>query len=479
MSQTVYEPVIGLEIHAQLLTSSKLFCGDANVFGDEPNSHVSAISLAHPGTLPLINKEATRLATKLGLALHCRINSPNYFDRKNYFYPDLPKGYQISQQAVPICSGGYIPIILNGEEKHIKLNRIHLEEDAGKSIHDSDALFSDIDLNRAGVPLVEMVTEPVISSSEEAYHCLSMIRRILRRLQVCDGNMEEGSLRCDANISVRKMGDTQLGTKVEIKNLNSIRNLKRALLFETDRLIQLAESGEDIRQETRGFDAAKGTTYSQRTKEEANDYRYFPDPDLPPVIISQIEISEIKNQLPPLPHEMEKEMIQKYHVSAEAASIICEDDILLGHFERLKDKSSHIQAVANWLIGPVKAFINEDISQAGNITDKKIESLANLTGEGHVAFAMAAAKIFLEMIHSDEDAMYIAGRLNLIQNKDEDFLIECVEKALQNMPDKVLEYKKGKKNLIGLFAGEVKKISKGKADMKAAITIIKEKLNNA
>lgn len=479
MPQTEFEPVIGLEIHAQLQTASKMFCGDANVFGDEPNSHVSTISLAHPGTLPVLNKKAIHLAVKLGLALHCKINSPNYFDRKNYFYPDLPKGYQISQQAIPICSEGYIPIVVEGKEKHIRLNRIHLEEDAGKSIHDADPLFTNIDLNRAGVPLVEMVTEPVISSAEEAYQCLSMVRRILRHLQVCDGNMEEGSLRCDANISVREKGSLQLGTKVEIKNLNSIRNLKRSLTFETKRLVQLLSSGEEVQQETRGFDAVSGTTYSQRTKEEANDYRYFPDPDLPPVVISEEAIAAIQKEITTLPHETEKEMVAKYHVSPEAASIICEDDILLRYFEEIKNKSSHLQAVTNWLIGPVKSFFNENPSNTEAISTKKILSLANLTGEGHVAFATAVARIFPEVVHSDEDAMQIAKRLNLIQNNDSDFLNDCVEKALNNLPDKVLEYKKGKKNLIGLFAGEVKKISKGKADMKAALSIIQEKLNNA
>ncbi len=478
MSHSEFEPVIGLEIHAQLLTESKLFCGDRNVFGDAPNSHVSTISLAHPGTLPVLNKEAVRLAVKLGLALNCNINSPNYFDRKNYFYPDLPKGYQISQQAIPICSGGYIPITVNGTEKKITLNRIHMEEDAGKSIHDMDDHYTNIDLNRAGVPLVEIVTEPVIASAEEAFQCLTSIRRILRYLQVCDGNMEEGSLRCDANISVRRKGEKKLGTKVEIKNLNSIRNLKRAVLFETERLTDILKSGGAVLQETRGFDAETGITHSQRTKEEANDYRYFPDPDLPPVIIPEIEISEIQRQIPALPSKIEKEMINQFHIATEAASIICDDDTLLPLFLEAKNKTKNLQAVANWLIGPVKSLINENGHTSEKINAEKIVSLADLTSEGLVAFAIAANRIFPEIIHSGEDALAIAERLNLIQNNDTGFLNECVETVLRNMPDKVSEYHKGKKNLVGLFAGEVKKLSKGKADMKAAITIITEKLNN-
>lgn len=478
MPQNIYEPVIGLEIHAQLLTKSKLFCGDSTVFGDEPNTHISAISLAHPGTLPVLNEKVVELAVKLGTALGCKINRENYFARKNYFYPDLPKGYQISQHTVPICSGGHIPVILNGEEKQVELNRIHIEEDAGKSIHDADPESTCIDLNRAGTPLVEIVTEPVISSADEAYECLSMIRRIVRHLKVCDGNMEEGSLRCDANVSVRKKGDTILGTKVEVKNLNSIRNVKRAINFEIDRLIGILESGGSVIQQTRSFDADSGTTEALRSKEEANDYRYFPDPDLPPVVITEKMAESVQRSLPQLPHVREREMVVQFGISRDAASLICDDEKLSLLFDESIKITKNMGVLANWLIGPVKSYLNENPNADLNkLQSKKIASLADLTAGGHVAFATAASRIFPEMLNSEEDSFAIAKRLNLIQTNDEGLLSDWIDDVLNKMPEKVLEYKKGKRNLVGMFAGEVKKISKGKADMKAAINIITEKLN--
>lgn len=472
-----YEPVIGLEIHAQLLTRSKLFCGDSTEFGSEPNTHISAVSLGYPGTLPVLNKEAVHLAVKLGLALGCTINSTCIFDRKNYFYPDLPKGYQISQNAIPVCSGGDIPIVIDGVEKNIRLNRIHIEEDAGKSIHDDGSDYTMIDLNRAGTPLVEIVTEPVIASAEEAYECLAMIRKIVRYLGVCDGNMEEGSLRCDANISVRKKGETKLGTKVEVKNLNSVRNVRRAITFEIERLTGLLSSGKTVEQQTRNFDADAGTTSALRTKEKANDYRYFPDPDLPQIIISEEEISSIHNGLKPLPHEIEKKMTSEFHIPVEAASIICDDVDLMELFSGGIHHTKNLQAYANWLIGPVKSHLNEFGTNDGRITSKKIATLADLTAGGSVAFAVAASRIFQEVLKSEDDALVIAKRLNLVQTNDTELLSDWIDKVIDSMPEKVNEYKKGKKNLVGLFAGEVKKLSKGKADMKAAISLITKKLN--
>lgn len=477
MPQTQYEPVIGLEIHAQLLTKSKLFCGDNTAFGSEPNTQVSAVSLAHPGTLPVLNKEAVHLAVKLGLALGCSVNKNSIFDRKNYFYPDLPKGYQISQNSIPVCSGGHIPVIVTGVEKRIALNRIHIEEDAGKSIHDDGNEYTMIDLNRAGTPLVEIVTEPVITSAEEAFECLAMIRKIVRRLGVCDGNMEEGSLRCDANISVREKGAKTLGTKVEVKNLNSVRNVKRAISFEVERLVHILSSGESVKQETRNFDAESGATSALRTKEEANDYRYFPDPDLPPVMITDDEISSIRHGLKPLPHELEKELCRQYSISTEAASIICDDTTLMDLFSEGKAYTTEYGALSNWLIGPVKSHLNENGGFDERLAPQKIADLANLTASSAVAFAMAASRVFPQVLESDEDALTIAKRMNLIQTNDSEKLNEWVDSILKNLPEKVSEYKKGKKNLIGLFAGEVKKLSKGKADMKAAISLITEKLN--
>ncbi|HJY22704.1 MAG TPA: Asp-tRNA(Asn)/Glu-tRNA(Gln) amidotransferase subunit GatB, partial [Hanamia sp.] len=320
-----YEPVIGLEVHTQLLTKSKLFCGDSTVFGNSPNTNVSAISLAHPGTLPVMNEKAVELAIKLGIAFNCDITRNNYFARKNYFYPDLPKGYQITQHTTPICKNGTVTIHVDGKERNILLNRIHLEEDAGKSIHDADENYTCIDLNRAGVPLLEIVSEPDIYSAEEAFAYVTEIRKMVRYLGVCDGNMEEGSMRCDANISVRLKGEKKLGTKVEVKNLNSIRNVKRAIDFEISRLIHLLENGEEVIQQTRSFDATNGTTFSLRTKEEANDYRYFPEPDLAPFIVTEKKITAVKSSMPELPAVLEKRFIEQYALSPESVKVICDD----------------------------------------------------------------------------------------------------------------------------------------------------------
>ncbi|HRH61575.1 MAG TPA: Asp-tRNA(Asn)/Glu-tRNA(Gln) amidotransferase subunit GatB, partial [Chitinophagaceae bacterium] len=296
-----YETVIGLEVHAQLATESKLFCGDSVAFGASPNTHVSAITLGHPGTLPKTNKKAVEYAIKLGLACNCTIERYNYFARKNYFYPDLPKGYQVSQHTTPICKGGSVRIRTEHGPQDVQLNRIHIEEDAGKSIHDADDDFTMVDYNRAGTALVEIVTEPVLHTADEAAQYVTELRRLVRWIAVCDGNMEEGSLRCDANVSVRLKGEKKLGTKVEVKNLNSIRNVKRAIEYEAERMMAMLENGETITQQTRSFDAATDTTFAIRDKEEANDYRYFPEPDLPPFHLSEVFIEDIRNTLPALP----------------------------------------------------------------------------------------------------------------------------------------------------------------------------------
>jgi aspartyl-tRNA(Asn)/glutamyl-tRNA(Gln) amidotransferase subunit B len=475
-----YEAVIGLEVHTQLLTESKLFCGDSTQFGNPPNTNVSAISLAHPGTLPVMNEKAVELAIKLGFAFHCDIIRNNYFARKNYFYPDLPKGYQVTQHTTPICKNGKIPIRVNGEERNILLNRIHLEEDAGKSIHDADENFTCIDLNRAGVPLLEIVSEPDMHSAEEAFAYVTEIRKMVRHLQICDGNMEEGSMRCDANISVRLKGEKKLGTKVEVKNLNSIRNVKKAIEYEINRLVGLLEKGETIMQQTRSFDASNGTTFSLRSKEEANDYRYFPEPDLAPFLITEEQISLIKSSLPEMPHALEKRLIKEYFLPAEAAKIIADDRETAGYFNQLIQRTNHYKAAANWIIGPVKSFLNDNHLSIENfsVSPKTMAKLVNIVEEGKVSFGIAASKIFPVLFQSEEkDPLEIAKELNLLQEKNDDTLQSWIDEVLASMPEKVSEYKKGKKNLAGLFAGEVKKKSKGKADMQAVIKILSEKLN--
>src|ERR1022692_1789049 len=353
-----YEIVVGLEVHAQLLTKTKLFCGDSAAFGGEPNTHVSPITLGHPGTLPKLNKKAVEFAVKMGLACHCRIERHNYFARKNYFYPDLPKGYQITQHTTPICIGGFVKIKVADGEKNISLNRIHLEEDAGKSLHDVDDHNTCVDYNRAGVPLIEIVTEPDIRSSDEAYNFLTELRKILRYLEICDGNMEEGSMRCDANVSIRKTGELKLGTKVEVKNLNSIRNLKRVIEHEAKRMIEQVENGEAIIQQTRSFDAASGTTFALRTKEEANDYRYFADPDLPPFNITDIFLENVRKTIPALPEELIAKYITQFHLSEYDATVICDDKETADYFEALSKETKNYKAAANWMLGPVKSYLN-------------------------------------------------------------------------------------------------------------------------
>ncbi|MEO6455422.1 MAG: Asp-tRNA(Asn)/Glu-tRNA(Gln) amidotransferase subunit GatB [Ginsengibacter sp.] len=478
--QDKYEAVIGLEVHAQLLTKSKLFCGDSTQFGAAPNTQVSPISLAHPGTLPKMNKKVIEHALKLGIALHCDINRNNYFARKNYFYPDLPKGYQVSQHTTPICKNGFVKIKTSAGEREIILNRIHMEEDAGKSLHDADENYTCIDLNRAGVPLLEIVSEPDMHTADEAFAYVTELRKLVRYLGICDGNMEEGSMRCDANISIRLRGEKTLGTKVEVKNLNSIRNVKRAIEYEIKRLISLVENNEIILQETRSFDASTGTTFSLRSKEEANDYRYFAEPDLSPFFITDEMLQAVKQSIPPLPEELEKKYTTLYSLSEYDAKVICDDKLTANFFEEIIKHTDNYKAAANWLLGPVRSYLNEKNISINNfdVAPKTIAELIRLTDQGKISFSIASSRIFSELISRPEaDALEIATQLNLLQENNDEAIILWVDEVIKNMPEKVLEYKRGKKALIGLFAGEVKKLSKGKADMKAVNKVLTENLN--
>ena len=476
-----YETVVGLEVHAQLLTVSKLFSGDSASFGSEPNTNVSPITLGHPGTLPLLNKKAVEYAIKLGLACHCEITRSNYFARKNYFYPDLPKGYQISQHTTPVCVGGYVSIKTGDEEKHVQLNRIHLEEDAGKSLHDIDPEVTCVDYNRAGVALVEIVTEPCLSGGEDAYAYLTELRKLLRYLEVCDGNMEEGSMRCDANVSVRRKGDSKLGTKVEVKNLNSIRNVKRAIEFESQRLTEILSSGGEVMQQTRSFDAVNGTTFALRTKEEANDYRYFPDPDLVPFNVTEEFIAGIKRNIPSLPEERIGVYTTKYHLPEYDARVLTEEKEFAGYFEQIIAKTSNYKAASNWMLGPVKSYLNEHSISINKfpLQPGSIAELIQLSDDGKLNFSAASSAIFPELIREpNKSASEIAVQKNLIQDADENEINNWVDEVLKNMPEKVSEYRKGKKGLIGLFVGEVKKVSRGKADPRLTNEILLQKLKS-
>ncbi|MEY3541206.1 MAG: Asp-tRNA(Asn)/Glu-tRNA(Gln) amidotransferase subunit GatB, partial [Bacteroidota bacterium] len=462
MSTTIfdkYEAVIGLEVHAQLNTNSKLFSGDANAFGSRQNTHVSPITLGHPGTLPRMNKVAIEQAIKMGLVCGSTISTSNYFARKNYFYPDLPKGYQISQHTTPICIGGKIHIETSGGERDVQLTRIHLEEDAGKSIHDQHETLSLLDYNRAGVPLIEIVSEPDMHSAEEAAAYLTEIRKLVRWIGVCDGNMEEGSLRCDANISVRVKGTEKLGTRVEVKNLNSIKHLKHAIEIEINRLIDIIENGGAVVQETRSYDADNGTTFSIRTKEDAEDYRYFPEPDLAPFEFDDSYINAVAEMLPELPEKRTAKYQTAFGLSNYDAFQLTEEKDLSDLFETVAEGTPHKKILANFLIGPVRSFLAEEHVSWNNIqiATANWHSLLQLVAEGKVGFSVATQKLLPVMLtNKDIDPLQLAQELDLIQDANQDEINDWVQKVLSAMPDKVEEYKKGKKGLIGLFVGEVK-----------------------
>lgn len=473
-----YETVIGLEVHAQLLTRSKLFCADSTEFGLPPNTAVSVVSLGHPGTLPRLNKEAVNLAIRLGLATSCEIVRENYFARKNYFYPDLPKGYQISQHTTPICRSGNLTIEANGESKSIRINRIHMEEDAGKSIHDQDDEFTDLDYNRAGVPLVEIVSEPDLRSADEAAAYLTKLRNLVRHLGVCDGNMQEGSFRCDVNISVRKKGEEKLGTKVEIKNLNSVRFMKKAIAHETQALIQQLENGETILQQTKGFDEKTGTTYTIRIKEDEDDYRYFPEPDLPPFIVDDEWIDAVKADMPESEEASKQKLQQQYGLSEQTLNLLVSDTDLLTYFKELAAITTHHRAAANWLTGPLRQYYTEnDLSIAEtNISPSTIALLIEKIEKNEISYGVATQMILpalLKQPHMDVEAFITANNLGI---KDESETDELIESALQKHADKIAAYQKGKKGLLSVFVGEVMKLSKGKADAKKVTEKITERL---
>lgn len=475
-----YEVVIGLEVHAQLLTDSKLFCGDATKFGSDPNTLVSPVTLGHPGTLPYLNRKAVELAIRMGLACHCRIEQHSFFARKNYFYPDLPKGYQISQHTTPICQGGHVTIRTEDGTRDIHLTRIHLEEDAGKSIHDLNPGKTCLDFNRAGTPLIEIVTEPDIRSADEAFIFLTEVRKIVRWIGVCDGNMEEGSLRCDANISIRPHGATELGTRVEVKNLNSIRNVRKAIEVEVERLAGILDKGMEVQQETRSFNADEDTTFSIRTKEDADDYRYFPEPDLPPFVCSEIMLDDVRSRMPELPESLRKRLKTEFGLSDYDANQLCEDKDLADYFLHNLPEAGKAKAFANWLLGPVRSILNESNvtwSQL-SVTRESWGELLDLVEGGQIGFSAASHRILPLMM---DDLMarpgQIARNLDLLQDAGTDDIRQWVEEVIKAMPEKVIEYRKGKKGLIGLFMGEVKKRSKGKADPKHTNELLLEILN--
>jgi len=473
-----WETVIGLEIHVQLSTKSKLFSGGSTEFGAESNTHVDLIDMGLPGVLPVANKEAFYKAIRFGLATGAEINKESTFDRKNYFYPDLPKGYQITQMTKPIVEKGSIKIATDESERVINITRAHLEEDAGKSIHDLFEGKTGVDLNRAGTPLLEIVSEPEISNAKEAVAYFKAIRQLVTFLDICDGNMAEGSMRCDVNVSIRKSGDKELGTRAELKNINSFKFIEKAIDYEIDRQIRVIESGESVVQETRLYDSEKNETRSMRSKEEANDYRYFPCPDLLPVVISDKELKDIKNNLPELPEEKENRYISEIGLEESEAKIISSSKTMANMFEEASSKTDDDKLVAKWLVGDISALLNKDnidIDES-NLTPenfgKLIERISDNTISGKIA-----KSVLEEVWESGSDVDEIIESKGLVQIQDESLLEEIAKKVIDSNPDQVAAYKSGKDKLFGFFVGQVMKETQGKANPKSVNEILKNLLN--
>ena len=472
-----WETVIGLEIHVQLSTKSKLFSGGSTEFGAESNTHVDLIDMGLPGVLPVANREAFYKAIRFGLATGAKINRTSTFDRKNYFYPDLPKGYQITQMTKPIVENGSIKIITDDSEKIVNITRAHLEEDAGKSIHDLFEGETGVDLNRAGTPLLEIVSEPEISNAKEAVAYFKAIRQLVTFLDICDGNMAQGSMRCDVNVSIKKNGDKKLGTRAELKNINSFKFIEKAINFEIDRQIRVIEAGDSVVQETRLYDSEKNETRSMRSKEEANDYRYFPCPDLLPVVISDTELQEIEQNLPELPEEKEMRYIQEVGLEESEAKIISSSKAMANMFEEASSKTDDAKLIAKWLVGDVSALLNKDnidIDESNLSAEnfgKLIARISDNTISGKIA------KSVLEDIwQNGSDVDEIIETKGLVQIKDESLLEEIAKKVIDSNPDQVAAYKGGKDKLFGFFVGQVMKETQGKANPKSVNEILKELL---
>jgi aspartyl-tRNA(Asn)/glutamyl-tRNA(Gln) amidotransferase subunit B len=472
-----YEAVIGLEVHAQLLTNSKAFASVTTEYGSAPNTQVTPLCLGHPGTLPVLNENLVRFIIKMGLATGCDIAPVSIFARKNYFYPDLPKGYQISQFETPICAGGAIEIELEGYKKTIGITRIHMEEDAGKSIHDQDPYHTLVDLNRAGTPLIEIVSEPDLRTPEEAYAYLTKIKQIVQYLEICDGNMEEGSLRCDANISIRPRGQKKLGTRTELKNLNSFKNVERALHFEIKRQIELVESGEEVIQQTLLWDANNLVTRQMRSKEQAHDYRYFPEPDLPPVVVTKELLLDIESELPELPNVRISRFMAELGLSKEDAVVLTENRYLADYFEHTLTFINKPKPVANIILSEVLRVLNEQNISIGEfqVSAERLAGLVALKSDDKIN-SSAMQTIFNEMVLSDKIAETLADELNLIQVSDTSFLEPIVEKIIAENPDETARYREGKKALIGFFIGKVMQQSQGKANPQMVREMVIKKL---
>lgn len=472
-----FEAIIGLEVHAQLLTDTKIFCNCSTKFGAAPNSHTCPVCLGMPGVLPVLNKKVVEYAVKMALATHCIINPSCEFARKNYFYPDLPKGYQISQYAHPLAEHGYVILDTDGELKKIGITRIHMEEDAGKLLHDEYNPASYVDLNRTGVPLIEIVSEPDIRSPEEAADYLKRLHEILVYLEICDGNMEEGSFRCDANVSIRPKGRQEYGTRTELKNMNSFRNVQRALEYEIKRQQYLVENGETVVQETRLWDDAQGVTNPMRGKEEAHDYRYFPDPDLVPIVIDEAWVEDVKKSLPELPIAKRQRFIRDYQIPAYDAGVLTADKGLAAYFEDVARRCGKPKAAANWIMGDVMRFLNEDKRDILDcpIQPDALADMITLIEEGTISGKMAK-DIVEDMYKTGKSPRTIIEEKGLVQITDEGELIKAVTAIIAANPAQVAEYRGGKEKVFGFFVGQVMKATQGKANPKLVNELLRKML---
>lgn len=472
-----YTTVIGLEVHVQLNTASKAFCADKNNFGDEPNTNLSAVSLALPGTLPVLNAEQVKSSIKLAHALHSKINLINSFDRKNYFYPDLPKGYQITQDNKPICTGGYLEFTSEGEQKTVRIHHVHMEEDAGKNSHDLNPSYSLVDINRAGTPLVEIVTEPDLRSAQEVHDFIAALQQLVRYLDISDGNMEEGSMRCDVNVSVMPDGSQVYGERNEIKNVNSKKFAKTAVEYESSRQISILESGGQISMNTLLFDPENGTTRPMRSKEEANDYRYFPDPDLPPLQLSQQYIDTVIQEIELLPWTAKGLLINEFTLPEYDAEILSRDKDTVQFFRQFESIKQHSTTLSSFIINKAIPFCQEHKIEISTLNTPNISAFIQLLESGKVSKSAALNTLSPIVLSSQEviDIENLAVNHNLVQSDDQDFLDQIIKSVLSENQDKVKAYKTGKKGLLGFFMGQIMGRAKGKANPK----ILNEKLLDA
>lgn len=473
-----YEVVIGLEVHAELSTNTKIYCNCSTAFGADPNTHCCPICTGMPGTLPVLNEKVVEYAVKAGLATNCEISRFSKQDRKNYFYPDLPKAYQVSQYDLPLCIGGHLDINVNGNKKTIGITRIHIEEDAGKLIHDAYTGDTLVDMNRCAVPLIEIVSEPDIRSADEAVAYMQTLKSILEYLEVCDCKMQEGSLRCDVNLSVRPVGQKEFGTRTETKNLNSFKAIHNSIEFEIQRQIEVLENGGKIYQETRRFDDAKGVGYAMRSKEDAQDYRYFPEPDLAPIVLSEEYINNIKENLPEMPHIKKERYIKEFDLPEYDAEILTSSKKTASFFEKANAICNNPKAVSNWIMGDFARMLNEkeiEIDES-KVTEENLASLIMLIDKGTIS-SKIAKQIFEEMFETGEDAKAIVEKRGLVQISDEGAIKEICQRVVDANPQSIIDYKAGKDRAIGFLVGQIMKETKGKANPQIVNKLLLEIIN--